>query len=413
MLPPEIEAQLREIATADIVVGVPTYNNARSVGPVVDAVRGGLVKYFPDARAVVVNSDAGSTDDTPALVADGDWPIPCVLARHEAPPGELVAIPFHGVPGRAAAQRVILEAADRLGARASVIVGSDCRSVRPEWIDRLVRPVLEHGADYVAPLYQRQRYDGTLTNGLIYPLTRALFGRAIRQPLGDHAALSTRLVAYAAAQEIHEPAVVRQGLELWLLAVLAGERFTACEAWLGPCALETSGRATDLATIFAQAIGATFAVIDYTADVWFDIRGAEPVPAVGPALPLGADPVELNRGGMIRAFRLGLKDLLPLWEQILSPDTLTEVLALEPGPEAFGFPHDLWARVVYDFALGYHFRVLYREHLLRSLVPLYLARTAGFVRETVAGTAADAERWIERGCRAFEQQKAYLVERWH
>ena len=80
------------------------------------------------------------------------------------------------------------------------------------------------------------------------------------------------------------------------------------------------------------------------------------------------------------AFRLGARDLGSIWELILAPDTLGEVLALESDdPERFRFPDDLWARVVYDLALGHHYAVVHRDHLLRSLAPLYLARTAAFV----------------------------------
>lgn len=413
MLPDEIQQRLREVGPTDLVIGIPSYNNARTIGSVLEAVRSGLGMFFPDARAAVVNSDAGSTDDTPGLIANAGWSIPCVLARHEAPPSERVSMPFHGLPGRGAAQLAILEAAHRLEAKACAVIGPDSRGVTPEWIDRLVRPVFEKDFDYVAPLYHRQRYDGTLTTGVIYPLTRALYGRPIRHPLGGDIGLSARLVAQLVPAWAGDPAVTRHGIDLLVLAVLARERLSVCEGWLGPCAVEASGRPSDLATIISQAIGGTFAVLERTSDVWVGVRGSEPVPVVGVPVPPGADPVELNLEGMLRAFRLGLKDLLPLWEQILTSDTLAEVLALEPSvDEPFRFPHDLWARVVYDFALAYHFRVVYRDHALRSLVPLYLARTAAFVRDTVRGTALDAERWIERSCRAFEQQKPYLIERW-
>jgi hypothetical protein len=68
--------------------------------------------------------------------------------------------------------------------------------------------------------------------------------------------------------------------------------------------------------------------------------------------------------------------------------------------------------VVYDFALGYHFRVLHREHLLRALVPIYLGWTAAFVGGTRAARAAATETWLEAGARAFERERAYLLERW-
>ena len=52
------------------------------------------------------------------------------------------------------------------------------------------------------------------------------------------------------------------------------------------------------------------------------------------------------------------------------------------APADFVFPDALWARVVYDFALGHHYGVVHRDHLLRSLVPLYLGRTAAYVAAT-------------------------------
>ena len=45
-------------------------------------------------------------------------------------------------------------------------------------------PVFEQGFDYVAPYYLRHKYDGTITNSIVYPLTRTLYGHRIRQPIG-------------------------------------------------------------------------------------------------------------------------------------------------------------------------------------------------------------------------------------
>ena len=63
------EARLQDIGSAEILVGIPSYNNADTVGHVVRAVSVGLAKHFPDRRAVLVNSDGGSSDETPAIVA--------------------------------------------------------------------------------------------------------------------------------------------------------------------------------------------------------------------------------------------------------------------------------------------------------------------------------------------------------
>jgi hypothetical protein len=55
---------------------------------------------------------------------------------------------------------------------------------------------------------------------------------------------------------------------------------------------------------------------------------------------------------------------------------------------------------------------LHREHLLKSLTPLYLGRTASLVLETREGTSEDVERVIETLCETFESMKPYLTQRW-
>jgi hypothetical protein len=413
MVPAEVEAQLGAIGSADLVIGVPTFNHAQSIGAVLEAARVGASKSLAHVRPALVNSDAGSTDETAGLVAGAEWDGPRVLARHECRPGERLEVPCHGIPGRAAAQGMILEAARRLGARACVLLAPDCQSMTPEWVERLARPILEDGYDYVAPLYQRHRYDGTLTSGLVYPLMRALSGKRIRQPLGGVNGLSAGLVERLCGHEPRDPVAAGHGPDLWMTAVASTEGFRVCEGWLGPWAAGAHGRPADLGGTLAEVVGPLLALLEATAETWARARGSEAVPAVGAALPAAMEPVEIDTLRMVRAFKQGVKDLLPLWEQVLSPESLGEVLALAPlADEAFRFPHEVWARVIYDFALGYRLRTLYRGHLVRSLMPLYLGRTAAFIQETWRGGARESDLWLERGCLAFERQKRYLAERW-
>src|SRR5712691_5666278 len=157
----------------------------------------------------------------------------------------------------------------------------------------------------------------------------------------------------------------------------------------------------------AQTLGGVLTVMDRHDDLWREVHGSEPLPAVGEALLPSTEPRLVDVDRMLSAFALGLRDLTPVWEHVLAPETLGDVLSLETADAAgFRFPDDLWARVVYDFALGHHYSVIHREHLLRSLVPLYLGRTAAYV---LAGdrSAAASEAAVEAVARAFERQKPY------
>jgi hypothetical protein len=46
----DIQAQIATIGTADILIGIPSFNNAKTIAHVVKAVQAGLVKYFPDMK---------------------------------------------------------------------------------------------------------------------------------------------------------------------------------------------------------------------------------------------------------------------------------------------------------------------------------------------------------------------------
>ena len=78
----------------------------------VRAVQAGLVKYFPQARSVIVNSDGGSGDGTTEMVDTatiGDARSSC---RTGSTPVYRITTPYHGIPGKGSAFRTILEIAD-------------------------------------------------------------------------------------------------------------------------------------------------------------------------------------------------------------------------------------------------------------------------------------------------------------
>ncbi len=68
-LPARAEARLAELGSADLVIGIPSFNNARTIAHVVRAAAAGLAKHFPGQRGVIVNSDGGSRDGTPEAVS--------------------------------------------------------------------------------------------------------------------------------------------------------------------------------------------------------------------------------------------------------------------------------------------------------------------------------------------------------
>jgi hypothetical protein len=181
----QVREQCPDVSKVDLLVGLPTFDHASTVGPVVKAIVAGLEASFPHASALLVNADAGSHDGTQEIVKGAvGSSLPVALVQHVAggifaPPFALLRLSESGVPARELAFRAFFAIAEELQAKACIVIDANLRSVTPEWIERLARPVLEKEADYVAPLFQRQRYDGSLTSSLIAPLSRALYGKRI------------------------------------------------------------------------------------------------------------------------------------------------------------------------------------------------------------------------------------------
>ncbi|MBI2217955.1 MAG: hypothetical protein HYU51_11705 [Candidatus Rokubacteria bacterium] len=410
-LGPGVGEALERLRPRDLAVGMLTYNNAETAAAVAQSAVRGIEQYLPGTSAVILSVDTGSVDGTPDTLV-GPSAVPVVSMVHQARLAERLTVPFHGVPGRSEALRRTLAASHRLGARALVLLEADLASPPPEWVARLALPVLEDKAGFVAPVYARHRYEGTITNLLLAPLIRALYGRRVRQPFGGEQALSGRLVDHLL---IHPQWDWRSDdlSDVWVLGTAIADGFSVWETWLGRRTIRSRARTTDLPSMLAQTLGAVFAVMHRHQDLWLDVRGSEPLPEVGERVLPAVDPIEVDVPRMIEGFRLGLRDLVPIWEHILAPETLGDVLSLETvDPAEFRFPDDVWARVAYDFALGYHYDVVYRDHLLRSLAPLYLGRTAAFVRQTQGRSAEATEAMLDAVGAAFERQKPYLTDRW-
>lgn len=414
LLKEDLRSRLDEVGEVDIVVGIPSFNSARTIAHVVRAVAGGLAKYFPDRKSVIVNSDGGSTDGTREAVmganVDHDS---LLLVSHRVPTIQRITTPYHGIPGKGSAFRTIFAVTERLNAKACVVVDSDLRSITPHWVELLAAPVLDRGFDYIAPFYLRHKYDGTITNSIIYPMTRTLFGRRIRQPIGGDFGLSGKVASRFLTKDVWETDVARYGIDIWMTLTAMAEGFRVGQSYLGAKLHDAKDPGADLTAMFRQVVSSLFGLMETYETVWQKVGSSEPVPMFGLPFDVGLEPIPVDVERMKRAFQQGLRDLDGIYRSFLSPSTVEGLVgaALETG-DGFRVPDALWVRLVYEFAAAYHGRLLDRDHLLQSLIPLYLGRTGSFVLDVQIADAVKVEEQIESLAREFEAQKPYLLECW-
>jgi glycosyltransferase involved in cell wall biosynthesis len=413
ILAEDIREQIEEVKEADILVGVPSYNNARTIVHVVKAVEAGLSKYFPDNKSILVNSDGGSVDGTMEVVKETTVDFASMLVRHQVGGYRKFVTPYHGVPGKGSAFRTIFEIARVLKVKACAVVDSDLRSITPEWIELLIKPILNEGFDYVSPYYLRHKYDGTITNTIVYPITRALYGKRIRQPIGGDFGFSGRLASFYLTKDVWDTNVARFGIDIWMTTTAVANAFKVCQAFLGAKIHDAKDPGTDLSAMLHQVVSSVFDLTEEYFPVWSRVSNSEPVSTFGFVYSVGLEPIKVNLDGMIEKFKLGAKELSSFYESLL-PAELLRYLGDMAGKtkDNFSIPDDLWVEIIYNFALAYHKRVMSQEHLLKSLTPLYLGKVASFVIETWESSAEEVEQRLEELCIAFERAKPHLVEKW-
>lgn len=409
----EIHEKIMEIEKADIVVGIPSYNNARTIGHVVRAIQAGFAKYFPDKKCVLVNSDGGSKDGTMEVVEQTKFDdFQAILLHHRTGSVSKITTPYHGIPGKGSAFRTIFEIASRLNAEACAVVDSDLRSITPEWLELLVKPVLE-GMDYVAPLYHRHKYDGTITNSIIYPITRALYGKRVRQPIGGDFGFSGELARYYLEKDVWESDVARYGIDIWMTTTAIANGFKVGQSFLGAKIHDAKDPGADLSAMLYQVVSATFDLMEAYSEQWKTVSTTDPVPSYGFTYTVGLEPVLVNVDRMIERFRLGVKELMDIWKLVLTDEIIDYLHTAEKmQKQEFVIPDEIWVKSIYHFAAAFHQKRLNREHLLRSLTPFYIGRTASFVLECWESDAQNVEEKIERLCGVYETEKDYLRQCW-
>lgn len=406
----ETYAQVKRIGKADILVGIPSYNNAGTIAHVVKTAAEGLTRYFPDLKAVLVNSDGGSTDGTTE-----------VARQTPVPPGvEKIVTRYTGPSGKGSAFRTIFAIARILGVKACVVVDSDLRSIAPWWIEHLAGPIIRDEGDYVAPYYIRHKYDATITNNICYPMTRTLYGVDIRQPIGGDFGVSGWLVAKYLEKPVWDTDVARYGVDIWMTTTAVCEGTRVWQTHLGAKVHDVKDPAATLGPMFRQVVGTLFSMMSTYEDKWKAVRATRTTPFYGEPVEQEPPPVRVTLSAMIARLREGLAELERLWEQILLPENLAEVKRIAALPEAdYAFPAELWARVVYDFAVAYNKRGACRgleaspDEVIAAMTPLYYGRTAGLVVESKdMDSATFEEQVVQRQAGVFEDLKPYLLRRW-
>jgi hypothetical protein len=404
--------QLMSVGEVDLIVGVPTYNNASTLGQTLLSVEESLRQNFVRERTVILNVDGGSADETRQLFLHGGGRSDTVRnGLTSLRTTHRISCEYGKAPSQGLALHNIVAAADLLRAKACAVVSPATTNLTPSWVANLLRPVYREGLDFVAPLYARSRFQGLLARDLLYPVSRAIFGQRIREIYCEEWGFSGRLASQCLEKDVWREEAVRARPEAWMAVTAIGAGLKCGQSFLGPKIAPPTG--TDIVEIIRQTVGNFFWCMETNQAQWLSWSDSQPVATFGPDHELSLDGIPPSQEKIFELFRSGVGELEPILASILAQDTHAQIKAIALSDRSkFHFPLELWVKTVYEFAASYHHTVLNRDHLVQALVPLYRGRLFSFLLEHADSATELMETQSEALCQEFERQKPYLVERW-
>jgi glucosylglycerate synthase len=406
--------QLMGVGEVDLLVGVPSHNDAATIGTAVATIEESFRQNFTRDRVAIVNVDGGSRDGTAEAV------LKSVAETHPSLRGltslrtiHRVSTRYPGGPSPGVALRSILAAADLVRAKACAVISPHSPSLDTNWIKNLLQPVYRENFDFVAPLYSRHKFEGLLARNLLYPMTRGTFGRGIRELHSIDFGFSGKLATQCLGEDVWDEEAVRKSPEIWMVTCAITSGCKCCQSFLGPKMPAATTSGTDIVTAVRETVGPLFWCLESQQEFWMAKSGSEPVPTFGPDHELSTDPVRINRKRIYELFQKGVTDLAPILKTILAEETRTEIERIAALDERnCRIEDEVWVKVVLEFAAAYHHNVMNRDHLLQSLVPLYRGRIYSFLAEHHTSSPDELEAATEKLCLEFERQKPYLLEQW-
>jgi glycosyltransferase involved in cell wall biosynthesis len=394
-----------KVRRAEIVVGIPSYKEADSIGHVTSRVDAGLEKYFGRKDCVIINVDNDSPDNTREAFLKTETRMPKLY----------ISTP-KGVRGKGRNIRNLLEAGVELGAKAIAMVDADLTSITPAWIQYLVEPIyMDH--DYVIPIYVRHKYDGTITNNIAYPLTRVLYGMRTRQPIAGDFGFSGKLARAYLTEKTWDENVSEFGIDIWMTTIAISRGFNVCQTFMGaPKSHRAKDPGAHLGPMFFQVVGTVFSLAVDFEYLWKYSSDSLPTNIFGFGLGVTdePEPVAVDRDRLLKSFIDGLIKYWKIWSKVIAPLNLDDLNHLQKmSADKIRVPADLWARILFDYVVAYRDSLADRTVLLNSLIPIYYIRTLAFVNDTKDMNTKEAEDFLEDECRIMEDEIYYLIAKWN
>ncbi len=390
-----IEDNPDKIKKAEIVVGIPSLNEADNIAFITRQVDRGLTKYFGRQKAVIINSDNDSPDNTGRVFLETKTKNPKIY----------ISTPS-GQRGKGNNLKNLFLKIKDLGAQGAMAIDADIKSVKAQWIKCFLGPIF-NGYDFITPVYHRHKYDGSITNHLAYPLIYGLLGYDIRQPIGGDMSFSSKMVNYWLNQE-WPPTAKGYGIDIFMTSQAVKDGFELGQVDLGSKIHKPSLLKLD--NMFLEVAETLFSFLDKYKDLWrkeISLKKPPLVCRVGGKIsfqklpPIDYKEIEETALADFLNYYGKLKKYLP--SEIRGP---LEMMFLKE--KSLEISPDFWSKIVYQ--LFYLYRVKPEKDLtIKLLRSLYFGRMASAIKKNHLKSQKESEKLIQKQAAHFFKNRDYLL----
>ncbi len=391
-----LSKNIKQIKKVDIVVGIPSYNEADNIDFVVKQVDKGLRRYYPKLKSIIINVDNNSPDGTKN-----------VFEKIKVLSPKLYISTKKGITGKGYNFYNLFKKAVELKASLVIVVDADLKSITPKWVRELGEAIIKKDYDFITPIYARHEYDGSITNHIVYPLVYGLLGYNIRQPIGGDFAMSGKLVEYLLEQKWIKT-TKKYGVDIFLTSNAVLGNFKIAQANLGAKIHKPS--APKLGPMFSQVSTTLFSKLIEGKQKWQKPIKTKPVPVF--YQKSGVKPQNLSIDyKAIKATALYLFSINRSYlKKYLTAKNFQELNKLYVHKK-MDIDIELWSRVVYDMLYAFD-KLEINSHFAEVFKPLYFGRVASFIKQTLELSYQQSEQEIIKQAKVFYKNRDYLLSRY-
>jgi len=385
-------------AELDILAGIVAFNNESNIRPLAGKLSQSLQAYFPDRHSLLALCDGGSTDNTIKAFSELEMFLPkkvFSLAGDEL--------------GKGTVLKSLFAFTKQAKPKAILVNSGDIRNLNPEWVKLQTQSILEQGYDFAAPFYASHKFDGYVTNHVVYPLVYGLLCHDLRQPIGGDYAFTSMLPNYWL--QANWPVNASQfGIDIFMTcyAIISGA--SICQVNLRAKEHNVIDPTKTISPMFRQTVSTLFKIVLDNARIIKDLRRVQPVPHMGDEKADEPPVAAIDPEGVKEKFVTGFVKHREMIASCITDEDFTRLRNLVQH-DSVHIPAEMWARIVYDFIIAFKRDMDTSSEVMKAFIPVMFGRMYTFMTEVADKSTEETEKLVKAQAEVFFEQRGYLLKR--